>query len=249
MKIERNKHGEVRENGQLICTIPQDRSMIGILGTQGNTPMGKKCEFKNDFWMYVDGVKTKKWFQNVYSDGHSNEVRIWPPILQDIPKLEERCHRLSKAYFDNFQNDYLPAFNAMVKVKKAHAIPTHKYEGDNIPLWLYRASEYGGRMGIGFDWVDDKPKKLLNLKIGNAWYKAEHRSMDMGGRWHKFTTVLARAINDYLWKEHKPTKPDTTMKLNINGRDYWYRTSHNNYGVIIWQELIWPEDRVIKVDM
>jgi len=249
MKLERNKHGEIKKNENLICKIPTDSSMINVLGTKGNIPMGIHCEFKKDFWMYVDGKKAKKWFQTVYADGHSNPIRIWPPILQDIPKLEARCYAVHQAYIKNFESNYRPAFNAVVKVKKAHAIPTHIYEGDRISLWLYRASEYGGKMGIGFDWVDKNPKKLLNLEIGNAWYKAEQRAMELGERWHKFQTALAKAIIDYLWKEHKPTDADTTMKLNINGRDYWYRTYHNNAGVVVWQELIWPEDKVIKVEM
>jgi len=244
--MERNEKGEVRENGKLVCTIPLGTSMLAVLGVNGNPPTGA-CIFGEDYWMYVDGKKIRKWFQNSYSENHGISVKIWPPILKDIPKLEARCQKIAHRYHLEFNTIWTPAFNAVVKVKQAHAKITHQYTGKYPPYWLYHASDLrDGKHGIGFDWLEKTPKKFLNLEIGNAWYQAEYRLGTMATRWHMFTTVLSNAIHDYLWINHRPTADNVTMRLIINGRDYWYRTAYDT-NVIVWKELVWPEDKVITV--
>lgn len=127
-----------------------------------------------------------------------------------------------------------PAFEKVMKVGKAHARVTHQFEGDCDPWWLYTANKYPGQRGIIFDWVD-KPKKPLNIKVGNAYYRASQRLEDIGGRIYKFKVVLENAISRKIGVIE--ATEGQILQYKIGDRSYWFQRSRFS-----WEKLAFPED-------
>ena len=154
-------------------------------------------------------------------------------VVDDIHKLQERYQKASQKYKD-YLSKYRLAYKQVEKVGKAHANVTNKYSGNDDPWWLY-TSETGCR-GITWDWVET-PKNPLNLEIGNAYYKAEHRLQQIGRRAYMFETILEDAIKIKV----DAIKGDEGQILQcvVGDRSYWFKKSHYS-----WEKLAFPEDEV-----
>ena len=156
--------------------------------------------------------------------------------LEDIKELQRRYNVVKQAYSLYWKNVCEPAFDAVLKAKKAHVKVTHKFQGDYDPWWLYTASEHG----ISFDWVD-KPKNPINLKIGTEYYIASKRSEQLGGRLWKFKTVLMRAIYSKVYEVEGST--GDLLQVKVLDRIYWFQ-----YGRYTW-EVITSDDNFKSMEL
>jgi hypothetical protein len=238
--MERNAEGEVKV-GNITCKVPTDRTALSILGD--NIPVNGG-EFKKDGWIYVDGKRVKKWFNRCYSpNGSSLSAVIWPPILEDVAKLEARYWKISEKVEKFYRNHWQTLYDQIIKAGEAHAKPTHKYTGD-LHWWHYKRTEYVGnkyaRFALSFDWVEE-PEKPVNFKLGQRYYLIDRKLNRYYRYLGMFRTVLEKAIDNYLTKYHRAEKPGVTMRFEINGRNYWYASGYAGASVE-WTKQSWPED-------
>jgi hypothetical protein len=217
----------------MTASIPRDISMLALFAMNPFTPDG---DYREDGWVYVDNKPVKKWFKKIM------DILIWFPILNDIHKLQERYQKASQKYKDylqKIQNSLV--FEQVEKVGKAHAQVTHKYSGKDDSWWLYTFEKYPGYPGISWDWVET-PKKPLNLEIGNAYYKAEHRLQQLSSRVYMFQTILeyAIAIRVNTIKGEK----DQILQFKVGNCIYWFKRSQYS-----WEKLAFPENEIIVTEI
>lgn len=175
-------------------------------------------------------------------------------------KIEAAARRYQKVRKAQvlFHRDYwCPAFEAVVRVKQAHAKPSHKHTcagGGTGPCkcwWLYkgRTDEYHGGL-MGFDWVEE-PKHFKNLKIGQKFYDLDQRMNTLLSRKCKFAAVLDGMICKALYQKlpHPNSSGPKTLRVWINGETYWYHTEHMHAGGLIWKRLAWPEDELDEITL
>ena len=195
--------------------------------------------YDKDGWIYESGIKTRKWFHDIYSEQCGRSIKVWDPSL-DIVTIELRCKRMIDRK-NKFRDEYYrPAFKRLMDVRQAHAKPTHKFSSD-LKWWLYHASEHG----VGFKWVNE-PEVVINHRLGQKFYELEKQFQRYGGYVYMFESILAHLIEKKLLKEYKPERAGTTMKLTINGRLFWYVAAQERY-CINWKKISWPYDAVDKI--
>jgi len=206
----------------MTASIPSDISMIAIFGTNTFYQDG---DYREDGRIYVNNKPIKKWFKRI------GESLVWFPILEDLHKLQKRYLAVKQKYDCYLKKEYRVAFEQVLKVKKAHVKVTH--EGSCCdPWWLYTADE----SGVSWDWVKT-PKKPLNLKIGNNFYKIDHRLSELGKRSWKFKSVLEFAINERIAKIKG--EQGQILQFKIGNRIYWFKKFQ-----YVWEKLAFPEDDV-----
>lgn len=234
--INRDENGLV-ESGSTSCEIPQDMSMLDVLG---NNPMIDLATYAKDGWVYVNGNRVRKWFQRW------DRINVWPPVFEDVVTLEARrwkvFQKVNKFYYETWK----PLFDELAEVGQAHAKPNHKYKGDK-KWWLYKSrfEELYKSNYLSFDWVDE-PETKLNLEIGQKYYNVDRKMRRYYGYAGKFRTILTEAINRYLSDKCKAKKDGITLKLVINGRIYWYTSVMSIVG-FKWEKVSWPDDNMIEV--
>jgi hypothetical protein len=216
----------------MTASIPSDVSMIAIFAQNSFIPKG---DYREDGWVYVDNKPVKKWFKNIEG------VSVWFPILENLHNLQKRYCAVYQRYWDYMKKEYHKAFEQIEKVGKAHAKVTHEYDGSVDPWWLYRADKYPNQRGITWDWVDT-PKKPINLKVGNAYYKTGQRLSQMGARSYKFKVVLERAINERIISIKG--EQGQILQFKIGDRSYWFQKFQYT-----WEKLAFPEDNVKVVEV
>ena len=157
----------VGANGrQITAKIPSDMSMLGMLGINGIIPNGV---YKNDGWVYLNNVPVRKWHI------HVDTYRVWEPKLKDLPSLYKLWKVVKKANIDQWNRIDI-VLKKLWKLRKknnnsviAHARPTHGFEWNNNtePWWVYNIhqSTAGEGLSFSFDWLDEKPKKLINHEL------------------------------------------------------------------------------------
>lgn len=213
----------------MTATIPSTISMIAVFGRNGFIQGGKYSE---DGWIYVNGKPVKKWFRNV------ENISIWFPILEDVHNLQKRYDAAKKRYKGYADKVWRPAFDKVMKVGRAHARVTHKFEGEGIdPWWLYEANKYSSQKGICWDWVK-KPVKPINIRIGNAYYRASQRLEDLGGRSYKFRIVLEHALSMKVGVIEGAE--GQILQYKVGNRSYWYKK-----GQFRWEKLAFPDDNAL----
>jgi len=244
MIMERNSKGEVNIGGNRI-TIPTDELALNMLALN---PVFDRAEYRKDGWIYVDNKPVRKWFRDCYApDGNSGAVRIWPPILSDIATLEARRWQM-KERVDQFHNEiFKPAYDAMIEAGEAHVKPTHKFTGEKKWWRYYRIDHPGSQPALSWDWVDD-PGEPENYEIGQRYYNLDLQLTRYYGYVSKFTTALKAAIHKYLWKEHKPETTGITLRLVLNGRNYWYVSGYVGRN-IEWKKVSWSGSPMIEIVM
>lgn len=245
MIMERNSKGEVNIGGARV-TIPRDELALNMLGT--NPILDRGDYFREDGWIYIDNKPVRKWFKDCYApDGNSVGVRIWPPVLSNIVGLEARRWQM-KERVDRFYNEtFDPAYNAIIEVGEAHAKPTHKFTGEKKWWRYYRIDHSNSQPALSWDWVND-PGDPKNYEIGQRYYNLDLQLTRYYGYLSRFTTVLKVAINKYLWKNHKPDMSGTTLRLVLNGRNYWYVSGYVGRS-LEWKKVSWSGSSMIEVVM
>lgn len=233
MKTIMERRGNVVTDADgMTSTIPSDVSMLSIFA---RNPFFNEGDYREDGFIYVDGKPVKKWFKKI------EDVTIWFPILDGARKLQDRFYKVKQVYTDYLKNEYAEVCKQLLKVKKAHAYVTHEFDGTYAPWWLYKVSKWGDHEGISFDWVDT-PKNPINLDIGNAYYKADQRLMQIGARVHKFRSILHYAIKAEAYKI-KGESGDI-LQLKVGDKTYWFE-----FGRFAWEKMVFPEDNLKTVEI
>jgi hypothetical protein len=215
-----------------VASIPSNISALSILATNRFIP---DSDYREDGYIYVNNKPVKKWYKNI------DDVKVWFPTMKDIKTLQQRYDAIKKVYDEYWKNFNAPAFEAVMKVKKAHAKITHEFQGEYDPWWLYTASQDSpGQGGISFDWVD-KPNKPINLEIGNNYYKTSKRLEQIGGRMWRFRKVLMQAINEKVY-EIKGAWGDL-LQVKVLDKVYWFQ-----HGKHCW-ELIAGEGNFKTIEL
>ena len=94
----------------------------------------------------------------------------------------------------------------------------------------------------------DEPASPLNLEIGNQYYHVSFYVAEwMNERKRLFELAFDRAMGDFLMKK-KVLVPGKTLKIEINGRLYWYISAVVNRGVM-WQPLAFPDKFVEEIKL
>ena len=223
MIAERNEKGIVKM-GTTTAKIPCDRSMLGVVGLNGLINGGV---YKEDGLVYLNGKPVRKWHVKV------GDVRLWEPKLNDLPALY-RLYKKTRAANNLQWNRIAKVMDelwALRKSKKntrviAHAIPTHHFEWnkDTKPWWEYtiEPASFGSEgLGFYFQWVDEKPKKVLNHTLGQRLYEEERRWYDTScKRAWKARSVFYEAMKRSLPKatEHK------VISLQFGEDTFWFYT-------------------------
>jgi hypothetical protein len=216
----------------MVANIPEDMSMFSVFAINDFVSSG---EYREDGYVYVGEKLIKKWYKNV------EDVLVWFPILKDIKKLQCRYLKVLDEYRGYLNTEYHFAFKELVKVKKAHAIITHKYKGSCDPWWFYQTDKYEGHEGISWDWID-KPDNPINLDIGNLYYRTEKRLQQLGGRVYRFRKVLEYAISDRILRVEGEL--GQILQFKVGDRIYWFNRSKYS-----WEKLAFPEDDVKVVEV
>jgi hypothetical protein len=214
-----SRTGSTLTVGGTTATIPEDITALSILSNNSFVPKG---EYRDDGYIYVDNKPVKKWFKSI------EQIRVWFPVLEDIKNLQRRYKSVKEKYTKYWLTVNKPAYEAVVKVKKAHAKITHKYSGSYDPWWLYESKKWG-YSGISFDWVKE-PENPVNLEIGNEYYRSTQRLEQLGGRVSMFRNVLMSALNSKVYK----IKGECGELLQVKVLDtvYWYQ--HGRY---VWEPI------------
>jgi hypothetical protein len=223
MMATRNAEGIVTMNGAT-AKIPTNRSMLGMVGMNGFINGGV---YKEDGLVYLNGKPVRKWHITV------GDYRLWEPKLNDLPSLYRLYKKTQAANHLQWGRiaKVMDELWALRKSKKdtyviAHAIPTHHFEWnkDSKPWWEYtveKATPYEG-LGFHFQWVDEKPKKVVNHKLGQRLYEEERRWYDTScKRAYKVRSVFYEAMKRSLPKatEHK------VISLQFDEDTFWFYTA------------------------
>lgn len=214
------------------ATIPNNISMLSVFNTNALIPNG---DYREDGFIYVKNKPIKKWFKKI------NDVNIWFPILDDIHKLQDRFYKMKETYKKYLKSDYSIAYNKLEKVKKAHAFVNHNYQGNFDPWWLFTVNKWIGHEGISWDWVKT-PQKPINVEIGNEYYKAEQRLIQIGSRVSKFRTILEYAIKKRI--SDIKGEQDEILQLKVGEKIYWFK-----FFGFSWEKLSFPEDELKVVEI
>jgi len=162
--------------------------------------------------------------------------------------LEERYHNVQKKWDLLIEKEWKPISDKMLKAKEAHVFPQHVKNNENSDWWLYKTRDDGHTpptIYISFEWVE-KPDHPKNLELGQEYYEKERKLLRYGKYAHMFRTVLNRAIEDFL-RENSPKKAHQTLKLDINGRNYWYRSVLGPRNYLSWSKICWAEDEIVEL--
>lgn len=236
---KRDSDGIVTANtgrGQITAKIPSDRSMLGIMGLNGITADGV---YKNDGWVYVNDIPVRKW--HIYIDTY----RVWEPKLKDLPSLYKLWKEVKKSNSDQWNRidvilqDLWKLRNKNSNNVIAHARPTHTYEWykSTEPWWRYTIHQWtaGEGLSFSFDWLDKKPKKLINHELGERLYKEERR-------WWNSTCKRSSKVNAVFINAMKRSLPKADPKnpglLSLQfGDDHFYFMTQFHRGYAVWEMM------------
>lgn len=237
MTVVMKRKGEDARIGDTHIKLPTNVTVLSLIGT--NTVQDGFI-FNDDWWVYKNEngklVKVKKWFSQIEG------IIVWPPILEDIKKLEQRYQNI-KAKRDNFiKTRWEPIYNKLMENEKAHVFPKYVENNKDKEWWLYSIRHVGDNHYIGFDWVEG-PQKPINVELGTEYYEVERKLSRYNKYVHMFSTVLHKAIDRFL-RKNAPTKTNQILKLVINGRNYWYRSVLYQTNYLEWHKICWSDEEI-----
>ena len=210
--------------------VPQDRSMIGIIATNGLISGGV---YKEDGWVYYQDIPIRKW--HITIEGH----RIWEPRLEDLPDLY-RIFKKTQAANNVQWKKIQVVIDKLWKGHKsgqkviAHAQPTHHHDGSCEDWWEYDIHNDGDGYGLcfGFHWTKGRPKRVINHKLGKQLYDLERRWWDNTCR----RVSLARTIFYYAMKKSLPLATENTViSLQFGEDTYWFHSQSKGSKIHWWE--------------
>ena len=236
MKMERNSVGEItidNNDGSVVsATIPRDRSALGVIATNG---LINGAEYREDFWAYVNGQRVRKWHS------HFAGIRIWEPKFDDLNTLY-RIYKKTHAADSAAWHAIREVLNALWETRRedqreviAHAKPTHHFQWQSWKKeawWAFNVSngEYG--LSFGFNWLEGKPKKLVNHKLGEKLYYLERRWYNNTcSRLSKVKTIFFEAMKRSLPKVNE----DRVICLKFGEDTFWFYTVNKAPNYYCWE--------------
>lgn len=234
--------------GDISVTIPSDKSMLSILG---NNSFINGTTFAKDGYIYKGKKKLKKYF--ISREGWNH---FWEPTLSQISRIEAAYQKASKRHTKRWKN----LFKIVHKiVQSGHAIERYgetRYIAhafcETQKAWMAYACN---NENYSFDWLDKKPKKVVNRKLGEQLNKMDRQLMKAGFR-YKLEKLLDDAIVNMLWQSNKemtkePLRSNSLgaiFEVNINNQKYFYTFAPSRHGMW-WQKLAWPGDNYKVVNV
>ena len=234
---KRNKAGVVtvrNGSGNLVTAkIPNDRSMLGMLSTNGIIPGG---EYRKDGWVYLNDTPVRKWHIRL----GAGSIRVWEPKLENLSYLYFLLKRVVRIRDDQW-NETRKVIRELWGDHKqgdeviAHAYPVHHLKGavHKDDHWEYSIHDYGWGYGLsfGFQWTKGNPKTLVNHKLGQQLYELEHRSHDLNSRVCKVRNVFYDAMTRSLPKATE----NKVMCLQFGEDTYWFFTKSTGPNIHWWE--------------
>lgn len=242
--------------------LPTTHTALGVISHSGNTyALQNNDEFKDDYFIYREGKKLRKYFSH-----RSGWKHYWPPVIKQLRRIENLRERLrvraekfyarrtsllqeilavAPSYGDVFSSDH---YHKDYKI--VHAIPTHAYtkSGDK-DHWLYLVGvdpNFG--LSFTFEWVS-KPEKLIHLDLGQKLYDMDYKVSSWSWR---LDELLQESLIDWA-SDHLPYCGYARSRyycVTINGRQYWLmgygQYPENHYSAkhrMKWTILSLPGDK------
>jgi len=236
--MTRNAEGEVVTVGlggeKITAKIPTNRTALGLIATNG---LVDGAEYKENGWVYFDGKEYRKWhvmFQN---------IRIWEPKFSDLKYLYG-LYKKTQVANSNAWNTIREILNTLWKTRRkgqrdviAHAKPTHQFEWQEWrkePWWEFKVSNHYPDYGLSFsfDWLEGKPKKLVNHELGEKLYYLEQR-------WYNNTSRRAGKVRTIFFEAMKRSLPkaneDRVICLKFGEDSFWFYTKNNGPKAYWWE--------------
>jgi hypothetical protein len=235
--MTRNEEGIVHTEsdlGTVTAQIPKNRSALGMIATNG---LINGADYKEDSWVYFDGQRIRKW--HVMFQG----IRVWEPKFSDLNYLYDLYKRTAAAN--------IKAWNAIQAVIQkiwetrakgateaiAHARPSHSFEWPEWkkekPWWVYNIhNDRGYGLSFGFDWLDEKPKKLVNHELGEELYRLENR-------WYRNTCRRSGKVRTIFFEAMLRSLPkvneDRVICLKFGEDTFWFYTKNHGPNCYWWE--------------
>lgn len=251
--ILENQGGNVKlmpgTSDEMSVRIPPNQTALGLLS---RNHVNDNEVFSEDYWVYKDGKRIRKWFS--YCEGWNH---FWTPVLDDIKHLESVYHKLQirsqKRY--GMMNKHLELIMRTSKQTKnkwggkswfIHAKPSRPENQSEGECWLYdiHISDYFGGPAYSMNWVP-LPSKFSNLKLGNQLSNLEQLSKPI--LLHRVGNALDMAFIKYLRRKF-PTLNDfnngNLFEIRVDGRHYIYQWSERDFS-----KHAWPGDKYQIVDL
>lgn len=200
MNATRNELGEITadfNDESITAILPRNMSMLGIFG---NNIFIDKGVYKEDGWVYLNGIKHRKW--HIKHDS----IRLWEPKLDDSISLYKLWKKASNACNLKYEERWEVVQKIIKSGKKkngryiAHVFPIHHSDKS---WWIYSARKHREQWVYGFEWLDEKPKKVINSKLGKKLYALECRCDSLGNRRYKVEKIFFDSLRKYLPKDPK----------------------------------------------
>jgi hypothetical protein len=226
-------------------SIPKGILALSILSSNS---FSDEEEFREDGYVYKDGVRLRKWFS--YQRGWKY---FWKPCLNNIPRLENVYHRLCLRSSRNWANieKMMKHIRNVVPKTVSHGENTFKVcsdyaysRGGNTEYFQYSIYERGS---YSSDWVSSEEyEKDKNVSLGNEFHKLSR--LHMRPARYDIGDVLSRAFEAYIHgnKILMSKKEGTLIELHVNGRTYIYRLVLDTNSALRAEKYFWSgEDREI----
>src|SRR3989304_1469292 len=147
-----NKAGDVTIHGEagiVSLQIPSDRSILGVLA---NNQVFSGDEFRDDYWVYREGQRIRKWFGS-----DRNIALFWPPQIDRLNHIELLYRKAlvrQEAHYrrlNDFMNEVLCGKDEVA----LYAEPTHDYHSEKKMLLKYTVRRTGpASWSYSFNWCE-----------------------------------------------------------------------------------------------
>jgi hypothetical protein len=256
-----------REGSELLLPakmkVPADQSMLSLLSTPGN-PIADGLEYADDYWVYAtdkDGNRHRvsKWFVRTRTMEH-----VWDPSLD--PKNLKKRELVYHKYVKRAEQHWATIRSILQQivdagVEEENVTPTcflaHANTGRDIDSgWrVYRVHPKGSfahSMSYSGDWLEVAPDPPVNQELGQRLSELDdYAYSSLYKRKGKVEDALAECIQRTLKQSNikEPKLLDVSVRLNVNGRDYWYQYTRNQYDQLEFIKTVWSEDDTVVINV
>lgn len=253
-----NTNGHVKvfgENDRVVGSfqIPPGQTALGVMARNHGVRDGEV--FGEDFWVYREGQRVRKWFS--YCEGWEH---FWEPVLDDPRRIEAVYQRLKirrDRRLEMIEEHLRVIMTASAPVPSARygeswIVYAQPYRPENQmdgQCWVYDIHESRRRKGeIGrvMNWAAE-PTGAVDWALGDRLYHLEMLSRAY------FLGLVGEALDRSLQKVIKARHPDwctagRMYEVRVDGRHYVYRVD-----VVVGDYLdlvrhCWPGDEYFVLD-
>lgn len=237
--IVQNKKGLVMTDRANV-KIPSDRTALSMLR---HNPFQNGDEFRSDGFVYNNGKKVRKWFSSL---GHQSKAIVWEPKLNDL-KAMEALRWKGILYLQNwFEKASDPFFEKLRKIAKNQELQCIFQYGEKWFKVTFRPTE--NSYSANLKAVSEKTAVLLpvNGELGKEYYTLSRRTQVVARRKWLCGVAFKRAFDTWQYENDKAPVPvfGKILKLNINGRVYWFQGKEDH-----WEKLCWPEEQPTEFEI